>query len=180
MKAINAGWMTWLIALGFMVVIPVLVSLGINLVVPDMNWGNYSKDRNVYFKNSGVKLELEERQKLHEQQEELWKESAEWQVHKAQYCNHLKTEILVGCLMMLILLIVGGMLQEAIISGSFIAASAIIYLLHVGFNNYNTNREFGAVRDIMVGGVSIVIWQIIALVICLLLVLWYAYRDSME
>jgi|GEM_PF-1441448 len=180
MKAINAGWMTWLIALGFLVVIPVLVSLGINLVVPDVNWRNYQKDRNVYVKGYVSSDEPEEKQKQYEQQEALWKESAEWQVYKAQSNSHLKTEILVGCLMMLILLIIGGMLQAAIISGSFIAASVIIYQFHVGFNNYNTNREFGAIRDIMVGGVSIVIWQMIAVFVCLLLVLWYAYRDSME
>lgn len=181
MKVVTVGWTNWLIAIGLIVVIPVLVSLGINLVVPNMNWQNYSKDRDVYFKGmKKFEINSDEKRKQYDQQEALWKESAEWQIYKAQYNNHLKIEILIGCLMMFLLLFVAGRLQEQIMLGAFIVAAAIIYQLHVAFGNWDLHSEFGAMRDIVFGGVSIVIWQIITVAACLLLVLWYAYRDSLE
>lgn len=174
----NVSWKSYIIALGFIVIIPVIVSLGIDLIAPNVNWENYSKDQAIYVTKNHGEMDDEKRQEIEKQQSAAWQNSAEFKMYKTQQFEHVKTENIVGCLAMLLLLILVGFLQSSCIAISFAIASIIIYFRHVGLYSYTTTMyNFGSIKNITIFGISMIIWQILIVFISLLLVLWYVYRD---
>lgn len=163
MKETSSQFQEWLIAIALAIVIPTTVYLGVVVVAPKVNFNQYYKVHNEFFKDYSRK-DVEK----YKQREKEWSQTQVFVDHEANKCEKKGLMLIVSGIVSIALFFLGSVFTLPVISFGLLLAGIDVFALNF-FMYAPCNSYYG---------ISLLFLEMLFSLIGLLIVLWFAYQSS--